>query len=100
MLKQASKPLDPGLVVGIVAEAFESIMPQMKKQMDGLIKQRIEAQPMNPVMKAVVKSMNDKLVGQMFARTATVMRSDRIDGLRGIKEECREPADLPESDTP
>lgn len=87
LLEQSRQRFDPGAVVNIVADAFEQIVPRMQQQLRDRMLERMEQQEMPPEMRDMIRQMNEQVVGQIFARAATVLRTDELDSLRGIKPE-------------
>ena len=87
LLEQSRQRFDTGAVINIVADAFEHIVPRMQQQLRDRMLERMEQQEMPPEMRDMIRQMNEQVVGQIFARAATVLRTDELDRLRGIKPE-------------
>ncbi len=82
---QAKRGLRPHELIDAVASTYERIMPELQAQMRQRLAERLDAQPMNPDMKLLVQRLNEDLVGNMFAKAATVMRTKHLNRMRGIE---------------
>ncbi len=84
MQEHAQRAVDGKRLIGNVGNYLEATVPEALSRIQTTAFKKISEKVPDPALRELIQQMNQDLVSNILGRVATVLRSPRLNALRGI----------------